>query len=247
MLECLDLYESVSLNELKLLDIKNRRDTRYVLTKEKALELLSEIDKRYKLLEVEGDRVIGYETSYYDTYDFALFNEHLKGRGKKYNIRLRSYSTSRDTYIDIKESSKGKYVSKTVMPYKSEADFKKVLQNVTPYNLFRLEEKISVHFNRFTFVDIDNSEKFTIDLDLGFTTSNSFESLTSMAIIEVKSSKRFYISKIKQLLKKHRINTGIISKYCLGISLMYPDKNYDHLFDGIDLTTGNNKKCLGFM
>lgn len=247
MLECLDLYESVTLDDLKLLDIKNRRDTRYVLTKDKALELLSEIDKKYKLLEVEGDRVIGYETSYYDTYDFLLFNEHLKGRGKKYNIRLRSYSTSRDSFIDIKESCKGKHVNKTVLPYKSEANFKKVLQNVTPYNLFRLEEKISVHFNRFTFVDIDNREKFTIDLDLGFTTRSSFESLSSIAIIEVKSSKRFYFSKIRQLLKKHSIETSRISKYCLGISLMYPDKNYIHMDERFDLTTGNKKKCLGFM
>lgn len=247
MLDCLDSYKSTSLDKLNLLNLKNRKDTRYIVTKEKALELLSNIDKEYKILEVDGDRVIGYETLYYDTFDFKLFNDHKENKSKTYNIRVRSYSTSRESYIDIKESGKGKVVNKTISPYTAKSDLKRVIQGATPYSFFRLDEKITVHFNRFTFVDYKNKEKFTIDLDLGFTTNNSFESLAELSIIEVKSCKLFYRSRIKKMLRKHKIKPCNISKYCLGVSLMYPDKVYHKSFSLFYNLSGRPKKRLGFM
>lgn len=226
MLENLYRYNNISLEELNSLNIKKRRDTRYILTKEIALNLLENISTDYTLLKVDGDSVIGYETSYYDTKDFDLFNNHINKKDNRFNIRIRSYSTSKESFIDIKESKKRNKVSKLISPYKSEDKFKRIVETNTPYSFKNIEEKIAVHFNRFTFVNLRNREKITIDLDLGFTTLKSFESLSSIAIIEIKSERKFYNSSFKKLLKKKNVKPYTISKYCLGISLMYPNKNY---------------------
>lgn len=226
MLEKLNDYKYVTLEDIKRFNIKNRKDTRYVLNKEKALEILNNISDEYSILEIEGDRVIGYETSYYDTKDFDFFNNHINNSSDKLNIRIRSYSTSLYSNMDIKESKNGNRVNKIIERYDSRKSFDEFIEKHTSYDAFSLEEKVAVHFNRFTFVNLETKEKITIDLDLGFTTLNSFQSLPTIAIIEIKSEKSFYKSSFKKLLKKFDIKPNPISKYCLAISMMYSNRTY---------------------
>lgn len=228
MLERLNNYKCVTLDHIKRFKLKNRRDTRYVLNRNKAFEILNCISDEYSILEIEGDRVIGYETSYYDTQDFKFFNSYLNNKKDRYNVKIRSYSTSNNSNMDIKKLKSGNKISKIVEPYSSRKAFDKFIEKHTPFEAFSLEEKIAVHFNRFTFVNLKTREKITIDLDLGFTTLNSFQSLPTIAIIEIKSEKKFYRSSFKKLLKKHNIKTNSISKYCLGISMMYNNKKYEY-------------------
>lgn len=221
MLEVLQKYQPISIGDLQKYNFNNRRDKRYIVSRERALSILDEMSREYKLLEVEGDSVINYETSYYDTKDFDLYCK--KWNRENYNIRLRSYSTSRLSFIDIKHTISDSIVSKYHNEYTSDQRFQKMVEESTPYLFSTLEEKIAIHFNRFTFVDCKNQEKVTIDIDLGFTTKDKFESIPDLAIIEVKSCKRFYTSKFRPIIGRYNLSTSNCSKYCLGVSLMYPE------------------------
>lgn len=226
MLDKLNEYKHVTLEEIENFKLKNRYDTRFTLSREKAFDILDSISKDYSILEVEGDRVIGYESSYYDTKDFDFFYNHINNSNQKLNIRIRSYSTSLFSKIDIKKTKSGNRISKYMRRFSGKKSFEGFVNKHTPYNAFNLEEKVTVHFNRFTFINLAKREKITIDLDLGFTTLKSYESLPKLAIIEVKSDKFFYKSPFKKLLKKYKVKPSPINKYCLGISMMYENRDY---------------------
>lgn len=222
MLKNLEQYNRISVNELDSINQTNRCEKRYILNKGDALNLIESIDNGYRLLSVDGDSVIGYEINYFDTSDFKLYKKHLYGRGNRYSIRKKSYSTSQKSYIDIKENSKSRKVNKYRSEFTSMDMFNQMVEDYTPYNSNNFEDKVAIHFNRFTFISSKYKEKITIDLDLGFSTDSEVRNFSSIAIVEVQREWSLFSTPFERLLKKYSCKSFNISKYCLAVYSMYP-------------------------
>ena len=90
-MECLESFEdishslqSITLAEMDSVALMNRTDTKFMLDRGSALDMLGEIAHGFRILEVNGVRLNRYETLYYDTEDLRFFRLHLNGKLNRY-------------------------------------------------------------------------------------------------------------------------------------------------------------------
>ena len=64
--------------------------------------LLSGSAGRYRVLEVNGRRLCGYATTYYDTADLAFYRAHQTGRLPRRKVRIRDYVDTGARFLEEK-------------------------------------------------------------------------------------------------------------------------------------------------
>ena len=79
-----------------------------------------------------------------------------------------------------------------------------------------------VNYSRLTLVSKQNPERLTIDLELTFKNNSKEIQYAEIAIAEIKQE-RIGASPILDILKKHQLKSGSISKYCFGIISLFED------------------------
>jgi len=222
----IDQFNSTSLEEMNSVKLLNRVDTKYVCSIYKLKEILEDLSESYKVLEIDGQRIMSYQTKYYDTADFKMYIEHQNGKLNRYKVREREYVNSDLNFLEIKfKNNKSRTIkSRIVRDEKlkrfanSEIDF---LDNKSPFSSDELEVKLHNSFQRITLCN--ESERVTIDFKLKFENDNgSVGILPLLAIIEVKQDKFSTKSDVVKVLKKHHVRSNSFSKYCVGTSLVYP-------------------------
>lgn len=97
--EVLNSFEPISLKEMDRVKLMDRTDRKYNFNISLLPELLKMVRDDYRALEVEGTRMSRYETLYYDTPEFDLFQNHHNGKTNRYKIRLRRYVETKLTFL----------------------------------------------------------------------------------------------------------------------------------------------------
>ena len=206
------------MDNVKLLE---RIDTKYVLHEQKLVGLLAEINDKYRLLVIEDVAVHPYETVYFDTPEFNLYMMHHNGRRNRYKLRCRKYVNSGDTFFEIKRKTNTSRTIKKRMEIESMPDSlsDKMKQYVTDYASPHKQNyvpSLQVFFDRLTFVNIEGTERLTIDLNVRYKSHQSEAALENIVIVEVKQEKHS-VSPFRMLMKQQRQQKTYISKYCLGL------------------------------
>jgi hypothetical protein len=221
----LNTFKPISLEEMDDVKLLDRTDTKFVFSLSHLPSLLERSLDEYRILEVNGIRMSRYETLYFDTEDFQLYNKHQNRKLNRYKIRIRKYVDSTLSFFEIKfKNNKGRTIKQRIK-IKSESDllegttgaFLKDKTNIDPETL---GPKLWVDYSRITLVNIATQERVTIDLDLKFRTSDPDNSLNHIVIVEVKQNKAAS-SYFGRLLKELRIHQGSMSKYCIGVARLY--------------------------
>jgi hypothetical protein len=220
-----DKLDAISLDEMESVKLMNRTDTKFVFRTELLPGIFDRIGNDYKVLEVNGVRPNRYETLYYDTPDFRLFRLHQNGKANRYKIRYRKYVESDLNFFEIKfKSNKGRTIKDRIKRKEIENEIKETskefLEEKTPLLAGSLEPKVWVYYTRITLVNKTEPERLTIDLDLGFKFDGREKWYNNLVIAELKQS-RAGASPFMRLMKEMRIKEGSMSKYCLGISMIY--------------------------
>jgi len=70
-------------------------------------------------------------------------------------------------------------------------------------------------------------ERLTIDLNLEFEMNANSKTFNNLAIIEVKQQRLDRTSPVVKSLKEKGINPYSISKYCIGMTNIYPNLKYN--------------------
>ena len=210
------------MDSVKLMD---RRDTKYAFRQDELLVFLSQLKESYRILEVNNSRLISYESLYFDTPDFELYNHHHRGRYNRYKIRSRKYVQSGMSYFEIKfKSNKGRTIKKRIKQkdiYEViDNDAKFFLESHTDMTAESLQAKMYVGFNRITMVNRTTPERVTIDLNLFFRNSEQRKDVENLVIAEVKQDKSSR-SEFVRLMKHYHVREGTISKYCMGIAHLF--------------------------
>ena len=222
--EILDTFESVSLQDLDTVKLQNRIDTKYMLTIQELEQVLREIQKNQKVLEIDDTRLFTYKTVYFDTPDFRFYKDHHNGCINRVKVRCREYVESHLVMYEIKRKLFGTRTDKqrkviAQLPEQSpQEDY--ALIGYKRLNAQPIEKKMTNEFRRITLTNKEFTERITIDLDIRLSNEHETIHLPEIAVIEVKQGKTDVFSHTIQVLKKFGIRESSFSKYAIGTALL---------------------------
>ena len=182
---------------------------------------------KYRAQVVNGKRICGYATTYFDVDgQHSMFRQHETGHKPRTKVRVRTYLESDLTFLEVKKKDNHGKTAKTRVSVPSldavekqgaGADF---VNQATRLNLMNLHAVVSNRFLRITLVNLDKTERLTIDFDIRFKchVTEQESSMDNIVVIELKRDGRAP-SPILPILRQLRIKPAGFSKYCIGASV----------------------------
>ena len=225
-------FEPITLAEMDSVKLMDRTDTKYTFNIEYLPLFLESMKDSYRVLDVNGCRINSYQSLYFDTSDFRLYNDHLTGKMNRYKIRFRSYVESNLHFFEIKyKNNKGRTIKNRIEhQYKEnriDTTAEQFLKEHTPIDPECLEKKFNVGFSRITFVNRFTPERVTIDTNMSFTNGKESKQFENLVVAEVKQSKHF-VSAFVRLMKDHHVREGALSKYCYGVMCLFTSLRFNN-------------------
>ena len=223
----LNIFESISLAEMKENRLMKRVDTKYLFHESLLPDILHNLSNDYFILNVDGVRLQRYKTRYYDTPDFELYRQHHNGQRDRFKLRVRSYLNSEAEFLEVKRkdnrgrTQKSRLLSDN-LPSGQSPEVRSFLESVFPFDYEAYVPKIANSFYRLSLVSKHDQERLTIDLDLRFLSPSSQFALPGVVITEVKQPRFSVHSAFIQQMRQAGRRPVSFSKYCVGVALAYP-------------------------
>ena len=228
MTELINSFAPISLEQMSGVKLMNRTDTKFVTTTERLQQLLEMARDDYYIQEIDGERNLEYDTTYFDTRDFEMYRQHQWNHTNRQKIRFRTYCISGLQFMEVKTKNnhgrtKKKRIEVTDMDVseQSKADF---LARHLRYGADTLLPALNNHFARLTLVNKAKTERLTIDSALHFNNLVSGEQMDmgNLVVVELKRDGLVY-SPVLNMLRQLRIHPHGFSKYCMGSALTNKD------------------------
>jgi len=221
MNELLSTFTPISLSEMSGIKLMNRIDTKFVTTLERLEQLLAMAQNDYYVQEINGQRNLEYDTTYFDTDDYDMYAAHQHGHTNRQKIRFRTYCISGLQFMEIKTKNnhgrtKKKRIEVADMDLHDSAKRLFIDQHLH-YGVDTLQPALNNHFSRITLVNKAKTERLTIDSALRFRNlqSNGQREMGNLVIIELKRDGLVF-SPVLGMLRQLRIHPHGFSKYCMG-------------------------------
>ena len=228
MTELINTFAPISLEQMSGVKLMNRTDTKFVTTTDRLRLLLQMACNDYYVQEIDGGRNLEYDTTYFDTTEFDMYNQHQWNHTNRQKIRFRTYCVSGLQFMEVKTKNnhgrtKKKRMEVTDMNLAEQAksDF---IDKHLRYGVDTLQPALNNHFSRITLVNKAKTERLTIDSALRFhnIVSGVDKDMGDLVIIELKRDGLVY-SPVLEILRQLRIHPHGFSKYCMGSALTNPD------------------------
>jgi hypothetical protein len=178
----------------------------------------------YFAQEIDGERNMLYDTTYFDTRDFGMYREHQCGHTNRQKLRFRTYVSSHLQFMEIKTKNnhgrtKKKRIEVTDMDLTDETkrDF---IAHHLHYGVDMLIPHMHNYFRRITLVNNAKTERLTIDTELHFHNVQTGEDkdMGPLVIVELKRDGLVF-SPVLEMLRQLRIHPHGFSKYCMGAAM----------------------------
>ena len=227
MTELLKTFAPISLEQMSSVKLMNRTDTKFVTTQQRLQQLLTMALKDYYIQEIDGQRNLEYDTTYFDTRDFDMYSEHQHGHANRQKIRFRTYCISGLKFMEVKTKNNHGRTKKKRMEVSDmdvhEAVKRNFLSHYLNYSVDTLQPVLNNHFSRITLVNKAKTERLTIDSRLSFRNlvNGTQKDMGNLVIIELKRDGRVS-SPILEMLRQLHIHPHGFSKYCMGSALTNP-------------------------
>jgi hypothetical protein len=224
MQDLLNLYAPISLENMREIRLMNRIDTKFVTTVPVLLQLLEMAKDDYWAQEIDGERNLAYQTTYFDTLDYNMYYVHQSGHTNRQKLRFRTYVSSNLQFMEVKtKNNHGRTKKKRMKVVDTDiTDSEKLnfLQEHLRYNPDELRPAIANSFNRITLVNKGKTERLTIDTDLQFNNlvTGTKRNMGKLVIVELKRDGLCY-SPVLEMLRQLRVFPHGFSKYCMGSAL----------------------------
>ncbi len=262
--ENLKKFEKLTLTELNsTASFLKRIDRKFLLTKDQFKEILEDLKKDFRVLEINNLRMFKYDNVYMDTKDFLFYKQHQNWINPRTKIRTRLYKDSNLAFFEYKHkqdwvTQKFRY-SFPVEEHWTMTKWKKRFFEWVWQSLHNWEKApeifpaIRTTYDRITLVSKNWEERLTIDFNIK--TKNlrrknwRIVDLKNLVIIESKTLKEDAIA-IK-IMEKHNIEKAkACSKYSLGVIYAWLAEKYDHFKETMEkireirIQTLKNRKRL---
>ena len=225
--EALSFFSPVTLKDLDKVSFMNRVDAKFLCPVSALPGLLEAMTHHYSVLEIDGNRCFGYETTYYDDDRFSMYYAHHNGSLNRYKIRYRTYLNVKKSYLEIKFKTNKSRTEKKRKSYTREelesGAFKKFIAENTIFDPSCLHEMLTNRFNRLTFVNNNYTERLTIDYGLSFTCSCGNLDLGYLTIVEVKYDRKLSGTGFNNYIKQFGLRKSGFSKYAVGCTYLFHD------------------------
>lgn len=226
--ELLKPFETITLEEMKSVKLMNRTDTKFVTNTSKLYQLLKMAQQDYYVQVIDGERNLDYDTTYFDTTAFDMYNMHQSGHLNRQKIRFRTYCINHLQFMEVKTKNnhgrtKKKRIEVSDMDLNDE-EKRQFLHKHLRYDVEKLQPVLSNHFCRVTLVNKGMTERLTIDTGLNFHNllNGNGKDMGQLVVIELKRDGLVY-SPVLQMLRQLRIQPHGFSKYCMGSALTGQD------------------------
>jgi hypothetical protein len=220
-------FTPISLNEIDEVKLMSRIDRKYWFHISKLEQILERIISEYHILEIDGQRLMDYQTVYYDTPDNLMYLKHHNGKANRHKIRQRKYVSTNSSFLEVKLKTNKKITIKNRVEttfgrevfLPAEIGF---IKNKTEYSGDNIVPMLINKFRRLTFIHKDKLDRCTIDISPVFWNENKMLSIPGLAIFELKRGHSLKSSPIVSILRNLKIRQRGMSKYCTGRAMLEP-------------------------
>ena len=220
----ISLFQPISLSEMSGVKLMNRTDTKFVTTLTMLRQLLQMAQTDYYVQEIDGQRNMLYDTTYFDTDHYDMYNVHQHGHSNRQKIRFRTYVSSNLQFMEVKTKNnhgrtKKKRIEVSDMDLHDDVK-REFLGRTLRYDIDCLMPHMHNYFHRITLVNKGKTERLTIDTQLQFNNivSGQHKDMGDLVIIELKRDGMVY-SPVLQMLRDLHIHPHGFSKYCMGAAM----------------------------
>ena len=220
----ISLFQPISLSEMSGVKLMNRTDTKFVTTLTMLRQLLLMAQTDYYVQEIDGQRNMLYDTTYFDTDHYDMYNVHQHGHSNRQKIRFRTYVSSNLQFMEVKTKNnhgrtKKKRIEVSDMDLHDDVK-REFLGRTLRYDIDCLMPHMHNYFHRITLVNKGKTERLTIDTQLQFNNivSGQHKNMGDLVIIELKRDGMVY-SPVLQMLRDLHIHPHGFSKYCMGAAM----------------------------
>ncbi len=224
-------YDPISLEEMNGTALMKRTDTKFLVPLSLLAPLLAALEREYRILEVNGKRVMRYSSLYFDTVDNRFYHDHHNGKNNRTKIRIRKYVDSGRCFLEVKrKNAKGVTDKSRTAIHDFEFDLSEsAMDFITEMTsrTYDLTPRMWNDFSRITLVNTAEQERVTIDLGLSFSMDVFEKRFDDLVIVEVKQERFKRSSPIVQVLRSFKHHPYSISKYCVGMVVLYKGLKYN--------------------
>ncbi len=224
-------FDPISLEEMDKVKLMNRVDTKFLVGFDMVPVLLRKAVEHYRIVEIDGLRASPYSSIYFDTEDVQMYTMHHNGKLNRYKVRMRSYVSSGDSFLEIKrKSNKGRTSKKRVkitpeqfLNISLDETSRVFIRETCPYEYTELRPVLQNYFYRITLVDKNETERITMDIGLKFRSigEEKYTDVGGLVIVEMKQDGAAR-SHFRRYLNEMSVLPIGMSKYCLGMILTNP-------------------------
>ena len=246
MINLLAKIDPISLPDMQSVKLMNRMDIKFVTTMPMLMRLLEMVRSDYYAQEINGERNMLYDTTYFDTPDFSMYSDHLHGHVNRQKMRFRTYVNSQLQFMEVKTKNnrgrtKKKRIAVSDMNLADEAK-RAFLQKNLKFDVDTLVPHMHNYFHRVTLVNKGRTERVTIDTDLSFHNllTGGTRHFDDLVIIEPKRDGHVS-SPVLGMLRQLRIHPHGFSKYCMGAAMTnqaLPMNNFKQKLRDVDKILG---------
>ena len=214
-------------------EMLTRVDRKYLVSLDQLATMMARLDGELDVLDIDGRRVFGYVSTYYDSPDLATFRAHVQRRRRRYKIRVRKYLDTGGQFVEIKYKGYRELTAKVRAPH-AEADAavlgptgrafaEDVIGSVYDLQLpERLDAVLQTANCRSTFLSRRDDARLTADVNVRFDNAERSATLRdAYALIETKSAGAGTAA--DRVLRAMNVRTTSVSKYCVGVALLRDD------------------------
>ena len=224
MTDLIGAFAPISLEQMSGVKLMNRTDTKFVTTADRLRLLLEMARQDYYVQEIDGVRNLEYDTTYFDTQLFDMYNQHQWNHTNRQKIRFRTYCISGLQFMEVKTKNnhgrtKKKRIEVADMDLHDE-EKRQFLAKHLRFDADTLVPHMHNYFHRITLVNKGKTERLTIDTDLQFHNllTDNHKDMGPLVIIELKRDGLVY-SPVLEMLRQLHIHPHGFSKYCMGAAM----------------------------
>lgn len=212
--------------------LQDRIDTKFVFSAAELPALLDTLASDYRILEINGARLHRYQTLYFDTPGFDLYQAQHAGRPDRLKVRSRRYVETLQAYFEVKHKNrkartiKHRYLTDSML-IELDDTATGFVDEMAPFPAKDLEPKLWNRFSRVTLVGRNSAERITIDIDIAFAIEQAPVVLGGVVVAEVKQESIDRATPFMRQMRLRNIHETSFSKYCIGAALLYEELKHN--------------------
>ncbi|MDN5795689.1 MAG: polyphosphate polymerase domain-containing protein [Intrasporangium sp.] len=208
-------------------DLQTRVDQKYLVPLSVLDVLVETLGPDLRVLEIDGRRVFGYESIYFDTPDLRLFRDHAQGRRIRHKVRTRLYADSGLTMLEVKAKGGRGETVKHRLDWQRE-DLLRIHSGGREFvgshlagrpQVEDLRPVLRSRYRRMTLVHAAGGLRITCDADLEFEGPGDGTVVIPPGRVLLETKSEAGRSAADRLLRSCGQRDVLVSKYCAGVAL----------------------------